>query len=130
MRTVLTDPYYEVRIDDARRAVFVRRTSVAFPDLDAVNQTFSRLIAVLSEIEVRGHRCVVDMRDVPGRNDEAFEETVARYRPQLFGPFVGVVMVVKSAVGRMQVQRMMGSNHGERFSVATDDAEIDAALRS
>jgi hypothetical protein len=48
---------------------------------------------------------LIDARDAPARNDAEFEETFARARRPILAQFGRVAVLVRSAVGKLQVTR-------------------------
>lgn len=128
MRELYRDDYYVIHLDAPRRAVFVKRTAAPFPTLADVEGSFRQLLDVVEVSSVRGFTCVVDSRDAIGRNDDAFEETLARYRPRLFSPFRRIVMLVRTTIGKLQVERLGRTHAGPPSQVCTTDDEVDRAL--
>jgi hypothetical protein len=48
---------------------------------------------------------LVDLRSSPVRNDPEWEQAASQLRPKLFGGFPRVAVLVKTAVGALQVKR-------------------------
>jgi hypothetical protein len=48
---------------------------------------------------------LIDMRRAQGRNDDAFEQAVAKHRAATVHGFSGVAVLVQSLHGQLQVQR-------------------------
>lgn len=128
MRELYRDDYYVIQIDPPRAVVFVKRTAAPFPSIEAVDAAFRAMLSVLDVALVRGYVCVVDSRDALGRNDDAFEDTLGRYRPRLFAPFRRIIMVVRTTAGKLQVERLGRTHGGPQMSVCTTDEEVDRAL--
>ncbi len=79
------------------------RTSAVFPDADSVTQDFARVVATLESLAPRG--LLIDLRQAVGRNDTAFEQASAPWRPRLFTVTPNTVVLVRTAAGALQVQR-------------------------
>ena len=103
MSDIYSDDYYHVRIDHG--VLRLERTPTPYPSMEAMHAA-NRLLAVA----VRGagvRRILLDLRKgPPGRNDEAFEETSARWRKTLGELFERRAILVKSAAGKLQITRL------------------------
>jgi hypothetical protein len=67
-----------------------------------------------------GYRALLDLRAIPaGRNDEAFEQLAMRAQGALARTFSRNAVLVRSAVGKLQIRRL---THGAR-AVYQDEAE-------
>lgn len=77
------------------------RTAESFDTLDALAAEHEALLPHLSK--VRPQPLLVDLRDARGRNDPAFEAAMARYRRPMYQGFSRVVVLVRSAIGKLQV---------------------------
>jgi hypothetical protein len=63
------------------------------------------VLAALDEASPDDTRLLIDMRRAPGRNDDAYERAVARYRAETVARFEQVAVLVRSMPGQLQVQR-------------------------
>ena len=106
MRLVDRGEYFVVTADDAARIMRFERTPAAFASLEAAEQTFERLLQLVKSTDLEGYGLLVDSRNGPGRNDEAFESLLARYRDPLFAPFTRCAMLLRTQAGIMQSQRL------------------------
>jgi hypothetical protein len=61
---------------------------------------------------------VVDMRQAPPRNDPAFENAMARLRGVVTGKFARTAVLLESAAGVLQVNRL-GREDGQPHQFAT-----------
>lgn len=79
-------------------------------------------LAAWMDSHCEGRALILDPRAAVGRNDAEFEAEVLRFRELVWSKFRGVVHLVRTEIGRMQVQRM---NDGPRSSraVTSDEAE-------
>jgi hypothetical protein len=77
------------------RAAYLEELIPAFEDLREALQTFDRSTFSL----------LVDLRRGPLRNDDAFETAIAPYRRELTRGFRRAAILVRSAVGVLQVNR-------------------------
>lgn len=128
MQLLHENPYVVVHVDDVQHLVRVRRTSVPYPSVESIEAHFDELIGLFGSRQLERYRCLVDVRDATGRNDDGFERVMGRYRPQLFGRFARAAMIVKTAIGEMQVGRMAREHGGPTIEVFRDEAEALRAL--
>jgi hypothetical protein len=93
-----------MRIDRARRLVRLTRTAEVVP-----LEQFAEIMAPISDPTMPERRAeyglLLDMRLAPPRNDPRFELAVKEYLPRMFAGFGRIAILVKSAVGELQVQR-------------------------
>jgi len=67
---------------------------------------------------------IVDTRLAIGRSDDEFEGLMNELRPRMVGGFRRVAVLVRSAVGRLQVQRLgRADGISDRLLVTSDEAE-------
>ena len=105
-RTLYAGPYAEIVADDATRIVTFRRTSVPLPSREPIDPFFVQLEDVMKLDDRSRWRLLIDVREAPSRNDPQYEEAFKRHRPRIFGGFERRAVLVKSAVGLLQVNRL------------------------
>lgn len=88
-----------------RRVIRVVRTDVPFASLLELRQVFSELNRVLDRVDRSAYGLLVDTRNAPPRNDPGFEEAFRPLRKQVFQGFRRRAVLVRSLVGRLQVER-------------------------
>lgn len=96
-------------VDHVGRGVVIRRTARRHESLDEVAAAFASIYAQLEGMRLFEVSLVVDLRAVVGRNDESFEAEVAPHRRRLIRSFERVAILVRTAVGALQVKRMFVS---------------------
>jgi hypothetical protein len=119
LRELLSTPYYRIDHDDARRVVYVVRTalpqSIAILE-DSVNEIIARAAPL------RPAHVLIDIRDAPGNNDPHFEQQALVVMRRLRASFGELALLVKSAIGRLHIQRMSRES-GQPLHVFTDEEE-------
>ena len=104
--------------------IIVTRTATRYDVLDDVAVAFGAVTnALQSTPGLRGQ--VTDLRQVVGRNDAAFESTVAEHRRRFFDVAPRNAIVVRTAIGRLQVVRHVAED-GSNCEVFTDMDEAIA----
>ncbi len=105
-RVLLDTELVLLQWDVHKHAVIMTRTDADLPrDLDRLRTFFQTLVDAVSAIDRPSHDFVIDSRDSTGRNDEAFETVKREYEERLFGGFKNVSVVLRTEIGRLQVQR-------------------------
>jgi hypothetical protein len=125
---LLDNGYFTLTRDSSSRIVRLTRSTRAYPSVEVIEQVHQEIVEACRRLP-RGQRLLVDVREGPMRNDEAFEAVLARYRPQVFQPFQCIAIVVKFAVGRLQVLRY-GRESGGTPEVFQDEAAALEYLRA
>lgn len=93
-----------VRIPSGNVVVY-ERSATPYPSVEAVNEDFARFRVAVQEMSLARTGLLIDLTSVRGRNDATFEHAIAAHRVWMFGSFGAVALVVRSAVGRLQVRR-------------------------
>lgn len=95
-----------LRWDPHKSAVIMTRTEADLPyDTTALRVFFQTLVDAIATINRPSHDFVIDARASMGRNDEAFETVKREFEEKLFGGFKSVSVVLRTEIGRLQVQR-------------------------
>jgi hypothetical protein len=115
-----------------RRLGIVRftRSAAPLPELAVFRALMIELVARLEDLPRAELGLIVDTRLAIGRSDDAFEAMMNEFRPRLFGGFRRVAVLIKTAVGRLQVRRLArADNLVDRMLVTDDEAEAVAFAR-
>ena len=126
-RVLYESKHARLELDEWRRLVRYTRTAEPFASLDEAEQTF----ATIGGVDLGHPRSELvmlsDVRAALGRNDEAYEAVITRYREMLVGGFAKRAVLVRTVAGQLQVQRL---NRGATSSVRvfTDEHEALAFL--
>jgi hypothetical protein len=100
---LLTTPYCTLELD--RRQGFLRftRSEKPYPSLTAIELEAIELDHALERM--CGARILVDLRAAAPRNDPEFEMTIKRLRRRLYERSERAAVLVRTAVGALQVKR-------------------------
>ncbi len=115
--------YGRLELDEARNLVRYTRSATPFDSIEDAVVMFRRLIAVGGEHGRRGCVLLSDVRLAVGRNDPEFERVVQALRGELFGAYRRRATLVRTVVGKLQIQRL---NHEAHTSVEVFDDEAAA----
>lgn len=119
-RVLYTSDFYVLSLEPARGAALLRRSPRRFADLAVLRAENERIMAKLSHCDLTG--IVIDMRLAPPNNDDSFEMAMEGLRGAVRRTFARVVVLVASAVGELQINRL-GSRDSTRYHVTRDPSE-------
>lgn len=115
---LLETPYATIRWNTTRSFARFVRSDLPFATIADIE---IEGIKVERALEKAGNiRLLVDLRAVTPRNDPGFEASIAKFRSKLFGGGQRIVILVRTAVGALQVKRHMRED-GFPVEVFTDE---------
>ena len=119
------EPWFTID-ERADGVVVVTRSGVPFASIAEVERGYGAAVERLERLPRGRQSVLVDLRHAPPRNDPAFEAAVAPLRRRIFAGFASCGVVVRSLVGKMQIQRHAAED-GHSIEVFTD---LPVALRA
>lgn len=119
---VFSSSYWVVEIHDANEVVLLRRSPAGLESLDDLVVQNERVLRELDEVDLHG--IVVDMRQAPPRNDPEFEKAMGKLRGGIFERFERVAVLLSSAVGVLQVNRLARDEGVNTFATLSESAAI------
>jgi hypothetical protein len=128
VRTVEASPYYTIQVDATLGVLRLVRSGVAYPSLSAVAEDQKVIGRALDQLP--GEVLLLDMRaGPPARNDEAFERALANGRRLLGQRFRKVAVLVRSAVGKLQIQRLARADGATPHAFQDEQEAIDYLVK-
>jgi hypothetical protein len=118
-----------VTAEDPLHLVRVTRLSAPYDGIEQAESDMRAMIDVGNARSLGTRKLLLDLREGPMRNDEGFEEMLGRYRVHFFTRFAAVAILVKTAVGKLQVSRLAKNEH-TRTHIFTDEKAALAHLAS
>jgi len=112
--------------DETRGLVRYARSAEPFVAIADMTATHEKMASALPAFFPTGLKLLIDVRQAPPRNDDAFEAVVTRTLQAFIGRFSAHAFLVQSAVGRLQTQRLARMRGAERPPVF--DNERDALV--
>ena len=112
MNVIVDNDFMKVEEHEQQRVVVVRRKpAIAGRNLpvDQVTGGYEEILKLFRRTH-QGWGLVLDLRDVPGRNDDPFEARASELMTQVRQRFARVVALVATAIGELQVRRMRQGN--------------------
>jgi hypothetical protein len=126
MRILHESPYFSALHDPRNDIIWIRRTAIPYASLDAISEVFGPLIAAVRPYSAKPS--LTDLRQARGNNDPAWEATLMPYVKRLYGTFPVRAILVMTAAGKLQTQRLARERGEDYHIVFTDEAEAIAYL--
>lgn len=118
---LLETPYCSLDWDRQHAIIRLTRSEVPYPTTDAVENEGVEIERILDR-SFRA-RLLVDLRAVAPRNDPEFEIAVAKFRRKLYKGGERTAILVRTAVGALQVKRHIRE---DGFTIEVFQSEEDA----
>lgn len=122
-RRVFHNEHFTVLVDERLSLVRIVRSDRPFASIPELEASYAQLIPALDALGRTRYALLSDFRAAHGRNDPEFEAALHRVRPLWLRGFRKVGVLVKSAVGLLQIQRYAKQDDMKRL-VSTDEAEL------
>lgn len=129
MRDLLQNQFFAIQLIKTLGVVRFKRKSKRFSSLEEVAQRYQEATRIVSSLNKKDLKLLVDLREAPIRNDPGFEEIVAPLRKELFSGFSQAAILVRSAVGVLHVTRNAREDEIQA-GVFQDEADAFSYLRS
>jgi hypothetical protein len=123
---ILATPYFRITKEPGT-ILRLTRSSSPVPSPSEVGPELDAIVRVLDGAGRAEHGLLVDLRAAPLNNDPAFEAELARRRARLFGGFRRVAVLVRTAVGALQIARQ-SREQGSSTPTFQDEASAIAHL--
>ena len=114
-------------LDEARGLVWMERTREPLPSAEVLRAQIAEITAILDRLDLSRLGLIVDSRAPVGRNDPAFEAMMQEFTVTMTSRFPRIAVLIRSAVGRLQAQRLARQDPTWRPLLVTDD--LDEAIR-
>ena len=103
---ILENEYFRLTVDDPEGIVRYTRSALPYPSGKAASDSLREILGATGPLSRHRYSLLTDVRAAPGRNDAEFEEALGELRHQLFDGFKKQATLVRTAVGRLQVERL------------------------
>lgn len=124
---LLRSDYIVITQEAGGRILRQRRSSLGFATPEAARTTYGQAVAIYDRVGRTGRGLLVDSRLAPGRNDPGFEAAMTEFRRQALPGFAATAVLVQSATGRLQAQRITRQDSTDQL-VTSDEAVAVAYL--
>jgi hypothetical protein len=119
-RDLVANVHFQVTFDESARLVRIVRTAVSYASTEEMETSMGEVARELAVVPP-GCALILDSRESPMRNDPEFEAAFAKARAPILARFERVAVLVKSAVGKLQVRRYSREAGGEEKVQVFDD---------
>jgi len=120
-------PYFVARYCARTGLLVLTRTAVHYPSVDEMLRSFEGIKRAITPVPRARTNLLVDSRESPSRNDPEFERALALHRRDVVRGFAKVLILVKTAAGRLQAMRYMKED-GTSMGLCSDVGEAGAYL--
>lgn len=127
MPAVMETPWITLHLDAHAPLIRYTRTTEPYPSLREMERLHDEAARALDRLGRPRHSLLVDMRASPMNNDPGFERSAARARDVLVRGFPRVAVLVRTAVGSLQINRHIREG-GHDIAVFTDEVQAIAYL--
>jgi hypothetical protein len=115
MIVVVDTAHFHAERDERRRLIVLRRSDSRFAIAD-MGEVFAPVEAALADVD--GWQLLLDMRRAPARPEEGFEDAMQTHMGPLMARFARRAVLVRSAVGVLQVSRVSKKLGGSDDDIA------------
>ena len=129
VRTLLENPYLAITLDEEAGLVRVVRFEAPFATPEEAVRIMEPALVVAGQVSGSGRRLLFDVRRGPGRNDPEFENALRPLYARHFPGFARMAVLTRTAVGKLQVQRVARGVGGDPSGVFLSEEEALAYLR-
>ncbi len=123
-----SDQYLRVFAEDHEPIYRSVRTSEPFPSVHQGVLSWSSVATTFDRFGRHKHCYLSDLRAGPARNDPEFEQAMASLLPRIHAGFLRNAVLVRMAVGALQIQRHARADGVSRL-ITSDEIEALAYLR-
>ncbi|MEZ4452724.1 MAG: hypothetical protein R3B09_24905 [Nannocystaceae bacterium] len=126
-QTIFANAFTVLTLDRALGILWMIRTREPLPSLAVLRADIAEMEAALERLDLKGLGLIIDTRAPVGRNDPEFEGVILGVMEALVGRFARGVILIRTAVGRLQASRFAREVPAWRALPVTDD--VDEAIR-
>jgi hypothetical protein len=133
MQEVLANQYLRVNLDEERDLIWYKRLRAPFPSVAEAEHHFLAAGDTVLRLPRLPGGLLFDLREGPLRSDQAAEEMFERIRSRVddfFGRFARVAVLVRTAVGELQISRRLRERGGRPQRIFYDEGAALAYLSS
>ena len=124
--TLLSSDHYRMDEKESERVVVLRRTAVPFVSVEEITRASAQITSQLRAYH-RRWGALVDLRQAPPRNDEAFEQATKALRAAMSAHFARVAVLIQTPVGALQVNRVQRDEGVSLFVTMSEQEALSFA---
>jgi hypothetical protein len=123
-RELLRTKHFVLTVDEEHQVIRRTRTAERFASLDELHEAYADLLRALDAIDRVHYAQLIDAREAPPRNDPEFEAAVTRMHTSLYRDFRRSAVLVHTAVGKLQVKRMLDASGVDAPAFTDEEAAL------
>jgi hypothetical protein len=121
IEVLVSTPFWLMERDRDRNIVMLRRSADPIDSLTELRSQNRTLVDLMNQTK-DANGIVVDMRQAPSRNDPAFEDAMRHLRSCIYTTYPRVAVLLVSAVGVLQVNRIGRNEGAETLATLSEEA--------
>lgn len=121
---ILHTRYFVARLDRHSRIAHLWRSPEPFPTLDEARRGWLSVVDAFDRSGRNGRCLLADLRDGPARNDPEYESLVRQVIPRVHAGFLRNAILVRMAVGALQIKRHAKDDGIERLITSSEDEAL------
>ncbi|WP_437618108.1 hypothetical protein [Sorangium sp. So ce1151] len=121
MAVLLQNEHLTVTYEQELSTVRSTRSELPYPSPDEFIRVHTEALQVYESLDRGRLGHLIDLRRPPMNNDPAFEAATMRTRSMLVQEFAAVAIVVRTAVGALQVNRLLREESNDNVLVFHDE---------
>ncbi len=122
IETVHDDDFFTLTWEPHRNLARLVRKARRFADVAEAERVYEAVLLGRARIKSTSIRLLIDQREAVGNNDPAYEALVARVTPRISGGVARAAFLVRSVIGKLQVERVRRKATARVDNVFTDEA--------
>jgi hypothetical protein len=126
-KIIFQDPYVTLSVAELSGMWRFMRSGVPYPTVDAMRDSFLKIMELCSYLPKQQISLLVDMRQAPARNDPEFELVQRTLRKEMLLYFARRATLVSTTAGLLHVQRYSRED-GVKVVGFTSEAEAATYL--
>lgn len=129
MKRIFENKHWTIDEREAGGVLVLARTGERYATGAEVTRAFDEVLTALAPYRAGMRPLLVDLRAVRGRDDAEYERAAAREPDEIAKRFVRVALLVRTAVGELQLRRTL-KGIARRMVVFTSEADALAHLEA
>ncbi|WP_433926328.1 hypothetical protein AB3662_25735 [Sorangium cellulosum] len=129
MSVLLQNEHLTVILQEDLALVRSTRSEVPYPSPDDFIRVHTEALKIYESLDRGNLGHLIDLRQPPMNNDPAFEAATMRTRSMLVQEFACVAILVRTAVGALQVNRLLREENNDNVFVFHDEEVAVGYLR-
>lgn len=105
-QTIVHNEHFRLTVDDPEGIVRYTRSALPYASAGVASEQLRAVVDGTRRLARHRYALLIDVRDAPGRNDADFEGALGELRHDLFDGFRKQATLVRTAVGRLQAERL------------------------